>query len=125
MLTLSRLAKILFCLAIKYLDQSKLAVLKQLTGQDKTAEGKKGFLHARRQTIQPKYLPRACAKKQLAVPHNKIENDFKRNLSLLVVMLVLKSRDANCSKHVITGKNGEKVWHNAFSPFLCGEMLSA
>ena len=40
-LTLSRLAKILFCLAIKYLDQSKLAVLKQLTGQDKTAEGKK------------------------------------------------------------------------------------
>ncbi len=61
-LALSRLAKILFCLAIKYLDQSKLAVLKQLTGQDKTAEGKKGFLHARRQTLQLKHPPRAYAK---------------------------------------------------------------
>jgi hypothetical protein len=40
-LSLSRLAKIIFCLSIQYPDQSKLALLKQLTGQDKTAVGKK------------------------------------------------------------------------------------
>ena len=61
-IALSRLAKILFCRSIKYLDQSKLAMLRQLTGQDKTEVGKKEFLHARRQTLQHKHLPRACAK---------------------------------------------------------------
>jgi hypothetical protein len=53
---------------MQYLDQSKLALLKQLTGQDRAEAGKKQFLTPKVKRSRATASPRCSAKKTKSLP---------------------------------------------------------